>query len=68
MNCKKWLICAIAAFFVAWGAEPDLSEQDGDNIRKICENRKINLRDYTSYFYFPEEIDSRIQSRCFSRQ
>lgn len=39
-------------------AEPDLSEKDGNKIRKICKNRKINLRDYTSYFDFSEVIDS----------
>lgn len=39
-------------------AEPDLSEKDGDNIRSICKNRKINLRDYTSYFDFSGESDS----------
>ena len=39
-------------------AEPDLSEKDGDNIRSICKNRKINLRDYTSYFDFSGQSDS----------
>lgn len=39
-------------------AEPDLGEIDGYIIRKICKDRKINLRDYTSYYDFYKEIDS----------
>ena len=39
-------------------AEPDLGEIDGHLIRKICNDRNINLRDYTSYFDFSEENDS----------
>ena len=41
-------------------AEPDLKKTDREQIKKICDARKVELRDYTLLFAFPEETESNV--------
>ena len=38
-------------------AEPDLGDAGREEIRKACAEKKVELRDYSSFFYFSGETD-----------